>query len=77
MTKMTEQIQDQGVVHDSSEDSYRVSSISHKDAQKILNVVKEEVIKVVMNRPEYAGENRLTSETLLIAKIIDDIEGMK
>ena len=77
MTKMTEQIQNQGIVHDSSEDSYRVSSISHKDAQKILNVVKEEVIKVIMNRPEYAGPNRLHSETLLIARIIDDIEGME
>ena len=77
MTKMTEQIQDQGVVHDSSDDSYRVSSISHKDALKILNVVKEEVIKVIMNRPEYAGENRLHSETLLISRIIEDIEGME
>ena len=74
---MTEQIQDQGIVHDSSEDSYRVSSISHKDAQKILTLMKEEVIKVVMNRPEYAGENRLHSETLLISRIIDDIERME
>ena len=73
MTKMTEKIQNQGVVHDSSEDSYRVSSISHKDALKILDVVLEEVIKVVMDRPEYAGENRLHSETLLISRIIDDI----
>ena len=77
MSKLSENIQNQGIVYNGSEEVYKVSSISHKDAQKILNVVKEEVIKVVMDRPEYAGPNRLHSETLLIARIIDDIEGME
>ena len=77
MSKMTENIQNQGIVYNGREDEYKVSSISHKDATKVLKVIKKEIIKVVMDRPEYDGPNRLHSETLLIARIIDDISRME
>ena len=75
MSKLTERVQKCGshnICNDCS-----VYDITLKSAKRAIAVLKEEIIIKIMNRPEYAGENRLTSETLLIAKIIDDIEGIE